>query len=186
MKGGQRVLEITIPGEEFYNEETEEFFEKGGGTLQLEHSLVSLSKWEMKFEKPFLGPKEKTPDEMLWYIQAMVITPDFSPEVFSNITDENLLEVNKYISAKMTATWFAEEANRRHSRETITAELIYAWMANLHIPFECQYWHLNRLLTLVRVCSELNAPKKKMTPQEAAAKQRTLNAQRKAKLGTTG
>ena len=180
------MLEITIPDEEFFNEVTEDFFYKGGGTLQLEHSLVSLSKWESKFEKSFLSSSEKTPDEMLWYIQAMVITPDFSPEVFSNITEENLKEVNTYLSAKMTATWFTAEANRRHSREIITAEIIYAWMVNLRIPFECQNWHLNRLLTLVRVCSEMNSPQKKMSPQEAAAKQRDLNAQRKAKLGTTG
>lgn len=180
------MLEIVIPGEEFFNEETEEFSTEGSVHLTLEHSLVSLSKWESFHEKPFLSASEKTPEEMLWYIHAMVLTPGISPEVLSGLSNENRDEINKYLAAKMTGTWFSEESNRRRNNEIITAEVLYGMMISLNIPFECQHWHLNRLLTLIRVCSEMNTPKKKIPPQEVAQRNRELNAARKAKLGTTG
>jgi len=179
------MLTIKIQGDELFNEQTSEFVKDSSLTIELEHSLVSLSKWEAHFEKAFLGPNEMTTEEANWYIRAMVLTPNFPPEVISKLSNQNLAEINNYINAKQTATWFADTPNRP-SREVITAELIYYWMIALTIPFECQYWHLNRLLTLIKVCNVKNAPRKRMGATELAQKQRALNEQRRAKYGTSG
>lgn len=180
------MLTIIIPGIELYDETHEEFVEKPPITLELEHSLVSLSKWESIYEKPFLTDSEKTPQEILTYIQVMVLSPDFSPEVLNRLTQENLNEINRYIDAKMTATWFSNTQNQPRSREIITAELIYYWMISLNIPIEFQYWHLNRLFTLIKIFNIKNTPPKKMRQSELMARNRQLNEQRKAALNTRG
>lgn len=178
------MLQILVPMATKFNEATDQFVDEFF-LVELEHSLVSLSKWESAFEKPFLSSEEKSGEEILCYIKAMILTPNIPPEVFNNLTQENLADVNRYINAKMTATWF-NDVGKEKSREVITSEIIYYWMITLNIPVEFQYWHLSRLMTLIRVCSEKNAPEKKLTPAEIAARNRELNAARKAQYGTSG
>ena len=158
------MLTITIPEQELFNELTNEFVRTKSHTIQLEHSLVSLSKWESKWNKPFLSKDDKTIEQTLDYIQCMTITQNIDPMVYRFLTDENIRDINDYIDAPMTATTFPDKGYP--SREIITSEIIYYWMISLNIPMECQKWHLNRLLTLIRVCNVKNAPAKKMSRKE--------------------
>lgn len=180
------MLELVVVLETEFDEEKSEFNVSKTFSLQLEHSLVSLSKWESFFEKPFLSSEEKTSFELLWYIKAMAITPEVPPEVFEKLTKDDVAKIDAYINAKMTATWFAETPSTARNRQIITAEIIYYWMVSLNIPFECQYWHLNRLITLVKVCNEQNKPPKKIDKRQMATRQRELNAKRRAMYNTTG
>lgn len=181
------MLTIIIPNQEFYNEETEEFINLDEVVLKFEHSLVSLSKWESKFEKPFLSTPEKSDEEIIAYIQAMELTGTLSFDVYNRLTQEHLNEINTYIASSQSATTFSDVGERRGVRsEVITSELIYYWMTIYNIPFECEEWHLNRLFALLRICNIKNSKEKKMSRSEAAAQQRSLNAQRRAQMGTRG
>lgn len=180
------MLKITIPGIDLWDEIREEFTKAEGFDLELEHSLVSLSKWESIHEKAFLSPESKTDEEVFSYIKCMIQTPNFPPEVLSRISQENFKAIQQYIDAKMTATWFHELPNQKKSQEVITAELIYYWMISLNIPIEFENWHLNRLFTLIKIFNIKNAPPKKMSRAEIAARNQALNEQRKAQFGTSG
>lgn len=179
------MLTITVPGREMFNEKTGEFFNTKEQTLQLEHSLVSLSKWEAKWNKAFLTKEQKTPEQVLDYIRCMTITQNVDPNIYNALTDENIEAINKYIEAPMTATSFYDKGGKK-SNETVTSELIYYWMIALNVPMECQRWHLNRLLTLIRVCNIKNTPPKKMNKRDLMSRNAALNAARRSKLNTRG
>ena len=180
------MLQITIPAVELWDERKQEFVTTKEQTLQLEHSLVSLSKWESKWCKAFLTKQEKTFEETLDYIKCMTITQNVDPEVYNYLTNKNIEEINNYIDAPMTATYFSDDKTVKSSREQITAELIYYWMIALNIPFECQKWHLNRLLTLIKVCNIKNQPPKKRSRKEIMSRNAALNAARRKQLNTKG
>ena len=179
------MLEIIIPGLELYNEETNEFTCYDDVKLELEHSLVSISKWESKWCKPFLDGKDKTLDEIVDYVRCMTISDNIESDAYDRLTEENLVVINEYIGRPMTATTFNNE-KKSTGREIITSEIIYYWMISFNIPFECQYWHLNRLLTLIKVCNVKNNPPKKMSQKEILARNKALNDARKKELGTRG
>ena len=180
------MLRITIPAAELWDERTEQFVYTKQQTLQLEHSLVSLSKWESKWCKPFLSKTDKTVEETIDYIKCMTLTQNVKPVVYNSLTKQNIDEINAYIQAPMTATTFNDIQKKGFNREQITSELVYYWMITLNIPFECQKWHLNRLITLIRVCSIKNGPKQKVSRREIASRNAALNAARRKKLNTTG
>lgn len=180
------MISITIPSAELYDEVKEEFVYTSEHTLKLEHSLVSLSKWESHYKKPFLTKETKTREETVYYVKCMTMTQNVPEEVYAQLSDLTLKKVTDYIEDSMTATTFGKNKSDRPNREIITAELIYYWMIAFQIPFECQRWHLNRLLTLVRVCSIKNQQPKKGSKAELMRRQREMNAARKAKLNTKG
>lgn len=181
------MLQITVQlSPEGWDEKKQEFVEPKTQTLQLEHSLVSLSKWESKWCKSFLSNPEKTIDETIDYIKCMTITQNVKSEVYEHLSNANIDEVSKYIEAPMTATYFNDGKGGKGGRETITSELIYYWMISLNIPFECQKWHLNRLITLIRVCQIKSTPPKKMSRSEIMSRNAALNAARKQQLNTKG
>lgn len=180
------MLKITIPGVESYDELKSEFITSDEVHLQLEHSLASLSKWESVWEKPFLSDEPKSLEETVAYVKDMVLTPEVPDEVFDQLTNDNLRQINDYIAKKMTATWFNERGPKKPNTKTITSELLYYWMVAHSIPFECQYWHLNRLLTLIRVCNAENAPEEEMSQADMLAERRRLNEERRKQFGTKG
>lgn len=180
------MLQLVLPEKEFWDPIEKEFIYVKSQTLQLEHSLISISKWESKWNKAFLGKKEKTIDESIDYIRCMTITKNVPFEAYQGLTNESIDLINEYISAPMTATYFREDPTSKPSRDVITSELIYYWMISLQIPFECQKWHLNRLLALIRVCSIKNSPPKKMSQKEIMRQNEAINEARKKQLQTKG
>lgn len=179
------MLKLVIPGSEAFDEETETFIYTKERTLHLEHSLVSLSKWEAVYQIPFLTEKQKTTKQTLDYIRFMTITQNVDPEIYKTLPSACLNKVEDYIRNPMTATTISNR-NKKGGRQIITSEVIYGWMVVLHIPFECEKWHLNRLLTLIQVCNELNNPGKKMSKKELLERNRALNEARKVALNTRG
>lgn len=181
------MLRIVVPAADLFDESTNEFISTKEQTLLLEHSLVSLSKWESKWNKAFLSKKEKTTEEVLDYVRCMTLTKNVDPMVYRCLSPENIKAINDYIDAPMTATYFSNENKANPmSRETVTSELIYYWMIALNIPFECQKWHLNRLLTLIKVCNIKNTPPKKMSKAEIMRQNKALNDARRKKFHTKG
>lgn len=182
------MLKITIPAREQFDERTNEFVYVKEQTLQLEHSLVSLSKWESKWCKAFISKREKTYEETIDYIKCMTITQNVKPEVYYNLTQKDLDTINAYIEAPMTATYLSEDKKGKQSKDVVTSELIYYWMISLGIPPEYDKWHLNRLLTLINLCNRKNQPSggKKTNKRDLASQYAALNAARKKQLHTRG
>lgn len=181
------MLQLTIPlSPEGWDEVNEVFVEPKVTTIQLEHSLLSLSKWESKWCEPFLSKKNLTNEESLDYIRCMTVSKNVDPEVYLHLTKENVDEIIEYINAPMTATTFSKNSNGKSSKEVVTSELIYYWMIAYQIPSEYEKWHLNRLLTLIRICGIKNSPPKKMSKGEVMRNNAALNAARRKKLNTKG
>ena len=180
------MLKLTIHGEELFNEATQEFVVTESFTLEFEHCLLSLSKWESIFEKPFLGPGDKTHEEILAYMEAMLVTKNPPKDFLQSLSQDNFDTINEYINSTQSATTFRAESKTTGRREIISSELIYYWMVSYNIPFSCETWHLNRLFALIRICNVKNSKPKKMSRQEAAAQTRALNEQRRSELGTNG
>lgn len=181
------MLKITVPEAEFWDEINEEFIYKKEQTLQLEHSLVSLSKWEGKWNKAFLGKQEKTDEEILDYVRCMTLTQNVDPEVYTRLSVENYAAINAYIEAPMTATRFYDDKQTGKNKDVVTSELIYYWMISYNIPVDiCQKWHLNRLLTLIRVCNVKNSPPKKKSKREMWSRHAAMNAANRKRFGSKG
>lgn len=183
------MLTITVPSIEAWDEKKEEFvIVEKETTIVLEHSLVSISKWESKWHKPFLNNnQEKTNAELIDYVRCMTVTKNIKPDVYFRLSKENLDDISSYIDDTMTATWFSDDKKKKPTiREIITSEVIYYWMVQFNIPFECEKWHLNRLLTLIRVCNAKLKKPEKRSNREMLASRAALNAARKKKLNTRG
>lgn len=181
------MLKLTIPKVEAYDEVNNLFFTViEETTLHMEHSLVSLSKWEAIWGKPFLSDEDKTQEEAVSYFQLMTLTPDIPPEVYYNLSAAHYDQISEYINSKQSATWFTDLPNQSQKNEVVTAEIIYYWMSKLLIPIAFENWHLGRLFTQIKVFSEKDKPEQKMSKQEAYRRQREINAQRRAELGTKG
>lgn len=180
------MLQIKTPDIELYDEANNRFITRKGCVLTMEHSLLSLAKWESKWHIPFLTDKPQTIEQTIDYYRCMTITKNVDPSIYESIDQKIAEEINAYINDPMTATWFNNTLSGKEDRSVITAEIIYYQMIALGIPFECEKWHLNRLMTLIRVVSAKSAPPKKMSKDEILAQQRRLNAERKAKFNTKG
>lgn len=181
------MLQIKILGRELWDEKNEVFISTNTQVLCLEHSLVSLSKWEAKWHKPFFSKEQRSKEEIIDYIRCMTITQNVDPSIYELITSENIKAVTAYIEDPMTATRISHTGQAsKNSRETITSELIYYWMVSYQIPFECQKWHLNRLLMLIQVCNEKNKAPTKYSKNEIYSSNAALNAARRKALGSKG
>lgn len=184
------MYKLVIPKGEWFDEKKQEFITlKNSVTLSLEHSLVSVSKWESKWKKPYLSLDKKTKEEEIDYIRCMTLTQNVDPTIYYCIPPIELLKINGYINDPMTATTFGKTENKG-GREIITSEIIYYWMTCYNIPFECQKWHLGRLIALIRVCAAKNSASssqgKKMSSKEIMARNRALNKARRAQLHSRG
>lgn len=179
-------ISIVVPAAELFDSKTGEFIETREATLNLEHSLISISKWESKWHKPYLSTEQKTKEEALDYIRCMTLNGGVDPNVYKVLTTKNVDEISAYINDPMTATTIKKD-NRKTSREIITSEIIYYWMTELNIPFDpCQKWHLSRLLMLIEVCSIKKTPPKKMSKADALKQNHALNAARRARFHSRG
>lgn len=180
------MIQVTIPGGELFDSKTNEFVNFKTTTVSLEHSLISISKWEAKWKKPFFKNEERSLDEIVDYIACMSLNPNIDHRIFHKISSAEVRRVSDYISDPMTATTFNELEDFKNNKQIVTSELIYYWMIAYNIPFECQKWHINRLLTLIRICGIKNAPPKKTSKAEMMRKRAQINAERRSKLHTKG
>lgn len=180
------MLEIIIPETELYDGSKDLFIKTKKTTLRLEHSLVSISKWESKWKKPFLTKEPKTYVQSIDYVRCMTLSQNIDPNVYFAINSDTLKRIEQYIDTDQTATWFSNNEERNRTSEQITSELIYYWMVLYGIPFECQKWHLSRLITLIRICNAKNAQQRKMPKEAILSKNRALNNARRKAMHTKG
>lgn len=187
------MLTITIKKKEDAWDPVSETFESldRDWTIQLEHSLISISRWEAIHKKPYLSNDEKkTPDEILDYIRCMTITPNADPHIYKFLSKENLKDIEQYINDPHTATWFNDRATggrgSKMRSEVLTSELIYYYMIANDIPWEAQKWHINRLLTLIRVCGVKNEGGGKMSKKDILSRNSALNKARRMAMGSKG
>lgn len=180
------MLKIEIPEREYYDERIERFGRIKATTLYLEHSLISISKWEAKWHIPFFE-SEKTPEQTMDYIRCMILNReiDEKADVLNFLTQQDVEKINTYINDPMSATTIKDTGGRVNPQK-VTSELVYYWMIQYNIPSDFEKWHINRLIMLIRVCSEESKPKKKMSRAEIMAQNRARNAARKARLNTKG
>lgn len=179
------MLELKLPRRTFFRESTSEFIELDEITLKLEHSLISLSKWESKLKRPFLTEEKHSKSDMIYYIECMSLNSNVDPIIYKTIPDNCYSLICDYIDDPMTATTITDK-DTSINRDIITSEIIYFWMIEFGIPFECQKWHLNRLITLIRVCSIKKGPQKKMSEREILEQNRRLNEARRKSAKTRG
>lgn len=182
------MLHLVIPDRDFWDPIQERFISVKGVEIDLEHSLESVSKWESKWHVPFHDDrKKKTFEQNIDYVRCMTLTPDVNPNVFNYMTEQNVKDISDYIGDTHTATWFNDTNKRSGRKEVITSEIIYYWMSVYNLPESYQKWHLNKLMTLLRVCAEKNNPDgNKKNKGATAAQRRALNAARKKKYHTRG
>lgn len=181
------MLQIVVPPGELYDEQHQEFLAMDKEQiLQLEHSLVSLSKWESKWHKAFLGKEDKTTEEIMDYVRCMTLNKNVNPNAYRLLTKKNIEEISDYINDPMTATTFSNNKQKEHNKEILTNEIIYYYMVAFGIPSEYQKWHLNRLMTLIKVCDIKNQPQKKMSKKEIMNRNAALNAARRKQLNSKG
>lgn len=181
------MLTVTIVGDELWDEEEEVFKYTDSTVLEFEHSLVSLSKWEARFHKRFLTPDKKSEEEMLGYIEAMLLTPDVPPEVLLSLSEQNLKDIDEYMNDSMTGSVVSElPGQKSRASEQISSELIYFWMSQYNINYECRLWHLNQLFMLIKIHHAKNQKEQKVPRQKHVQSMAEINAARKAKLGTSG
>lgn len=186
------MIQIVVPkGEVFDN--TNQLFRRvtKDTTLQLEHSLISLQKWEAKWHVPFLSSKEKTLEQTIDYIRCMCLTPNVKEDVFYCIPTTEMVRIADYIDDPMTATTVRHRGKPggAKKKKIVTAEVIYYWMVALNIPTEYRKWHLNQLLMLIQVINAENEsqnPKNKRKKHEILADYRAINEANKKLYNTKG
>lgn len=178
------MLQLQIHGGRLFNEQTEEFVVVKPATIRLEHSLISIQKWESKWHKSYLS-LDHPRAEVLDYVRCMAIDSNVDPNFPLALTPLEIIQIKQYMDDPMTATTFSSLKRERPKKKTITAEVIYYWMTLFDIPFECAKWHINQLLTLIKVCSIESHPPK-MSKKEAGAQRSALNRARRAKMGSSG
>lgn len=180
------MLKITTAPRELFNDLTEEFINIPSCELVLEHSLISVAKWESKWKKSFLNTKELTNEELSDYVRCMTIGKEPDDTIYKYLSPKTMQKIQAYIDDPMTATTFTDKKTYAHKKEVITAELIYYWMIEAGVPFECEKWHLNRLLALIKVCNIKGTSGKKMSKKDIFKQNAELNAARRKALGSKG
>lgn len=181
------MLKLLVKGVELFDQDRSEFITSEDIEVEFEHSLASLSKWEEKHKVPLMDKGEKTPEQMLDYFRCMTLTSDVPTDVYSRLSVAQIHALNEYIGASVTATTvFEGPGKKKTNTEKITAELIYYWMVSFQIPFECQHWHLDKLLTLIKVCNVKNNAGKEVSKEDRMAWMKEQNALRQAQSGTNG